>query len=171
VRGGRRSIGRGGGGGRPEAPPPPPPPPPPPAPAPPPHGHGARVIAATSDGEVDVLARAELREQLRWLARLTPSGVPLASALDRLAPDDLRGVETLLLVAPAWLDLDTDDVARAAAGLEDRVARVTCLVVAVDEDPGPVVRLSDALGARGLETRSWAVDGELADSLSVETPR
>jgi len=132
------------------------------------HGHGSRVLAATADGDVDVLARSELREQLRWLARVTPSGVPLPTALDLLGPDDLRGVETIVLLVPAWPDLDTGSMVAAAAGLKDRIARVACLAIAVDDDPAGARRLTDALDAAGLDRRTWPRDADLAEALAEE---
>jgi uncharacterized protein (DUF58 family) len=132
------------------------------------HGHGTRVIAALPDGEVDLLGRAELREQLRWLARLTPSGVSLAAAVDRLGPDDLRGVETVVLIASAWPDGVATGLADVAARLAERLTRVVCIAVAVGEDSGPAVHLAAALRAAGADARPWSLDSELTDALSSE---
>ena len=135
------------------------------------HGHGSRLVAATPDGEVDLLARAELREQLRWLARLTPTGVSLASTLERLAPTDLRGVETVILLAPAWPGAAPEQLAVAAGRLADRIEYVACVAIEVDGDDRASGRLVSTLEANGVDARTWAAEEDLADTLSVEAVR
>ena len=132
------------------------------------HGHGSRLIAATRDGEVDLLARAGLREQLRWLAGLTPSGVSLADTLERLGPEDLRGVETVVLIAPAWPDAGSSQLAQVAGRLADRIECVACLAIVDDDDgdPTPAPFLA-AMRERGVDVRPWAPDGSLPDALSA----
>ena len=66
------------------------------------HGSGARLLAAHPDREVDVLARADEREANRWLAGLEPGGPTLADVLGGLGTNDVRGVQSLLVVTPAW---------------------------------------------------------------------
>jgi uncharacterized protein (DUF58 family) len=133
------------------------------------HGHGSRLVAATREGGVDLLARAELREQLRWLARLPPSGVSLASTLGRLGPTDLRGVETVILLAPAWPDAAPGELATAAGRLADRIELVACVVIEVDDDALASARLVSTLWANGVDARAWTADADLADTLSAET--
>lgn len=124
------------------------------------HGHGARLAAAVGD-EVDVLARADEDAAMRWLARLEPSGIPLATALGRLGPEDLRGVETLVVVTPAW----KDRAPVALASALDRVAATRTVVVAVATGDAPldVSSLTEA----GIEVHAWARDEDLADALGA----
>ena len=64
-------------------------------------GHGVR-LAAASDGSVDVLARAEPRGMLAWLAELRAfGGMPLADVAPQLG-NHLRGIHTVLLAMPTW---------------------------------------------------------------------
>jgi len=135
------------------------------------HGHGSRLLAVTADGTVDVLARADLGEQLRWLARLAPTGVSLASTLDRVDPEDLRGLETIVLLVPAWPDQPPEPLVVAAATLTERIERVVCFAIAVDEDPEPSERLATALIGSGIDARAWAEDGDLAELVGMEAAR
>ena len=135
------------------------------------HGHGSRLIAAMPDGEIDILARADLHEQLRWLARLAPSGVSLAATLDRLGSDDLRGVETLVLLAPAWPGTPADGLAAAVRSLTDRLARVVGVTIAVADDVEPADGLARSLGAAGVDARPWGLDADLAEVLVAEPVR
>ena len=132
------------------------------------HGHGSRMIAASADGTVDVLTRADVPEQLRWLAKLTPSGVSLAATIDRLGSEDLRGVDTIVLLVPAWPDLQPEALAAEAATLTDRIERVVCLAIAVDDDAGPAGRLASTLARSGVDARSWTSDGDLAEIVATE---
>jgi uncharacterized protein (DUF58 family) len=123
------------------------------------HGHGARLVAAVGD-EVEVLARADEDDTLRWLARLRPSGVPLADAFGRLGPEELRGVETLVVVAPAWSrDLAALGPVLASAPAE----RVVLVAVATGEAPPD----PSALARAGVEVHVWADGQDLADALGV----
>lgn len=123
------------------------------------HGHGARLAAAVGD-EVDVLARADEDAAMRWLARLEPSGMPLATALARLGPEELRGVETLVVVAPAWADRDLAALAQALTGTA--AGRSVVVVVATDE-----VTDVSALAEAGIEVHPWALGQDLADALGA----
>jgi uncharacterized protein (DUF58 family) len=131
------------------------------------HGHGSRLVAATPGGEVDLLARVGLREQLRWLAKLTPTGISLAETIEGLGPDDLRGVETVVLVVPVWPDAPVTDLAAAAGGLADRIEYVACVAIVEGEDDPPAVGFIESLTDRGVDVRPWAPDGSLADALSA----
>ncbi len=124
------------------------------------HGHGARLIAAVGD-DVDVLTRADEETALRWLARLDPSGTPLAGVLERLGPNDLRGVETLVVVAPVW---DADGLATLAPSLgRGHTARTVVVAVATDDhDVDP-----SSLRAAGVEVHVWVPGKDLADALGV----
>jgi uncharacterized protein (DUF58 family) len=124
------------------------------------HGHGARMAAAVGSG-VDVLARADETETLRWLARLRPSGIPFAEALGRLGLEDLRGVETLVAIVPAWPGRDLADVASALA--ESPAGRVVAVVVGTAD--GPVA--TSALVGAGIEVHAWESGGDLADALGA----
>jgi hypothetical protein len=107
-----------------------------------------------------VLARADEDDALRWLARLRPSGVSLADAFGRLGPEELRGVETLVVVAPAWgRDLSTLGPVLASAPAE----RVVLVAVATGEGPSDTSALTQA----GVEVYPWADGQDLADALGV----
>ncbi len=87
-------------------------------------GHGARLAAAVGD-EVDVVSRADDAEMLRWLAELRPGGLALGQILARLDVDVLRGVGTIVVVAPAWPEgFDAGLASRLAALPADRVVFV-----------------------------------------------
>src|SRR6266513_2979148 len=51
---------------------------------------------------IDVLPRADRSEMFRWLASLQPSGIPLEATLDGLGPEDLRGIQTIVIALPIW---------------------------------------------------------------------
>ena len=90
-------------------------------------GHGARLLAATTDG-IDVVTREPADGMVRWLARLEPSGVTVAQALGSLDDDVLRGVETAVVITPAWSATGRSALEAAAARLPvDRVVVVAVL--------------------------------------------
>jgi len=128
------------------------------------HGHGSRLAAATADG-VDVIARSEERELLRWLAELTPSGVPLASATAELPVDATRGAETVVLVAPTWVSASAGSLVDAVDALADHVPRVVCLLVGTapsDQDDPALTEAGASLVAAGAEVYPWPTGGDLA---------
>jgi uncharacterized protein (DUF58 family) len=124
------------------------------------HGHGARLAAAVGD-EVDVLARADEDAAMRWLARLEPSGMPLDTALGHLGPEDLRGVETLVVVTPVWTDRALATLASAIAPMP--AARTVVVAVATGDVPVDLSSLAEA----GIEVHPWAQDEDLADALGA----
>ncbi|HSL10501.1 MAG TPA: DUF58 domain-containing protein [Actinomycetota bacterium] len=131
------------------------------------HGHGARLAAATSDG-LDVIARADEPEVLRWLAELEPSGVPLGPTTGDLPPAATRGVESVVLVAPGW-HASGPSIAAAAASFGAVVPRVACVVIGTGEDAASGVAADDALHdvgasliATGAEVYPWPVGADLA---------
>lgn len=124
------------------------------------HGHGARLAAATG-GDVEILARADEDAAMRWLARLTPSGMPFDRALQRLGAEELRGLETLVAVFPAWKERDLGRLAEAFAQMP--VGRVVAVPVAVDDQPVDATVLRDA----GIETHPWLLDQDLAEALGA----
>src|SRR5207302_4712865 len=64
-------------------------------------GHGTRLVTAP-DGQPRVLARVDLADLLVHLGRLEPTqGRPLAAVLDD-AGDELRGIETAVIVFAPW---------------------------------------------------------------------
>jgi uncharacterized protein (DUF58 family) len=132
------------------------------------HGHGARLAAASPDGHVDVLARAEEREVLRWLGSLDPTGVPVATVAQRLGLADLRGAETVVLVAAAW---EGTDLSAAVGRLAASVPRVVLVVVGTGSDRDRRDDALDAVAARsaasGVETYAWPVGSELSDVLEA----
>jgi uncharacterized protein (DUF58 family) len=126
------------------------------------HGHGVRIAAALPDREVEVLARADGGELLRWLARLRPSGLPLPTVLDRLGPEELRGVETVVVAFPAWRDRGRTpilDAAERVGALVDRVVLVPVLLDVAATIPEEV--------RPGVEVRPWRPDEDLAVCLGA----
>jgi uncharacterized protein (DUF58 family) len=120
-------------------------------------GHGARLAAATTHG-IDVVTREPTDGMRRWLARLTSSGVPLTRTLRGLGDDALRGVETAVVVTPAWSVGDRPALEAAASRLPlDRV-----VVVAVLEAEEELPSLDAA------EVVAWRPDQELADAFAAD---
>ncbi len=128
------------------------------------HGVGARLVGALADGEVDVVGRLAEADMLRWLARLAPSGRSLASVAATLVGPVLRGVETAVVVLPAWADAEVTNKCAWARDLSSAVARVVAIVVAVDGGDPPVA-LADRLRAEGVEAYPWAMNEPLAGAL------
>jgi uncharacterized protein (DUF58 family) len=98
-------------------------------------GHGTRLIGAGPDGEVEILARLEGSELLRWLARLRPSGFPIGPLLERLGAEELRGVESVVVTFPAWRDRDPAALLGAAGRLTSFVDRVVLVPVLLGDAP------------------------------------
>ncbi|HUL85488.1 MAG TPA: DUF58 domain-containing protein [Actinomycetota bacterium] len=126
------------------------------------NGHGVRLAGALPDRTVDVLGRTDGRELLEWLARLRPSGVPLPTVLDRLGPEEFRGVETLVVAFPAWRDRDRVPVLDAAVRASAVVERVVLVPVLLD-----VVGTLAEETHPGVEIRPWRVDQDLAACLGA----
>ena len=130
-------------------------------------GHGARLAAATGPNEIDVLARAEDRDLLRWLARLVPSGTGLTDVVAGLGTSELRGVETVVVAFPAWRDVDDSRLAALLSALP--VARVVAVPVGLQDGEGrgaDLHALAAALRAAGVDTRPWLPGGHLAEVLT-----
>jgi uncharacterized protein (DUF58 family) len=130
-------------------------------------GHGVRPIAAVGGG-AEVLHRADGPEVLRWLARLEPSGVALADVVRGLAPADLRGVDTLVVVMPTWRRADAETLAAALADVPAR--RIVAVLVGLGEDEAPDAdpgSLAEVLQRAGVETRIWRRDEDLAEVLGA----
>jgi uncharacterized protein (DUF58 family) len=133
-------------------------------------GQGTRLVAAIPGGALDVLTRADETDLLRWLARLEPSGVPLGNALEKFGGADLRGVESVVVVAPAWGK--DERLATHIAELAARVSSVVCVVVGVapvGERDEELERTAGALRAVGTDTAAWAAGGNLAVALEALT--
>jgi uncharacterized protein (DUF58 family) len=125
-------------------------------------GQGARIAAAVGD-DVDLLARADEDAAMRWLALLEPSGMPLSAALGLLGPQALRGVATLVALAPAWPGRDLGGLAPALAATA--ADRVVVVVVRVDDRPIDTGGLTRA----GIEVHTWS-DGEDLGEVLGATP-
>jgi len=128
------------------------------------HGQGARLIAARLDLGVDVLPRADRSEMLRWLANLQPSGIPLEAALGGLGPEELRGIQTILIALPVWDRRERDGLYDDVRRLVHLVPRVVCVLVeAAATAPGPV---ADGVAATGADVRRWGPADDLAEAMS-----
>jgi uncharacterized protein (DUF58 family) len=131
-------------------------------------GHGSRLVAATARDQVGVLARADDRDQLRWLARLAPSGMRLTDVVAGLGAGDLRGVETVVVAFPAWRDVEVGGLGNALSRLP--VARVVAVPVALADGEGraaDVATLAAALRGAGVDVRPWLPGADLADALGA----
>jgi len=90
------------------------------------NGHGVRMLGAR-DGRLDVIARASGPALLGWLAELPAFGAMTLREVAGAAPPHLRGVETVLVVLPAWRA--NAGAAEAIAPLAGAVDRLGAIVV------------------------------------------
>jgi uncharacterized protein (DUF58 family) len=136
-------------------------------------GHGARLVAGTDDGP-EVLNRADADELLRYLARVGPAGAPFAELLAGL-DQELRGVETLVLVAPTWRANGAAGPLPGAIGdLADRFPTVVVILVTTDPEESGRSALDDAgtdalagaLRAAGADVVTWGAGQDLAARLA-----
>jgi len=136
-------------------------------------GHGARLIAG-AEGGPEVLSRADEDELLRYLALVTPGGPSFGDLLSGLGPE-LRGVETVVLVAPTWAANAADGAVPAAvAGLADRMPTVVVILVATEPeesgrralDEAGIGALAGALRAAGADVVNWGEGQDLAARLA-----
>lgn len=136
-------------------------------------GHGARLVAGTDDGP-EVLSRADADELLRYLARVGPAGAPFAELLAGL-DQELRGVETLVLVAPTWrANGAAGPLPGAIADLADRFPTVVVILVTTDPEESGRAALDDAgtdalagaLRAAGADVVTWGAGQDLAARLA-----
>jgi len=133
------------------------------------HGQGARLIAARPGLGIDVLPRADRSEMFRWLANLEPSGVPLETVLGGLGPEDLRGIQTVVVALPVWGRGErprlNDDVRR----LVQLVPRVVCVLAEPASADADAV--AGGLAAAGADVRRWGPADDLADVMSHQGVR
>ena len=136
-------------------------------------GHGARLVAGGETGP-DVLGRADEDELLRYLAHVRPAGPSFADLLAELGPE-LRGVETVMLVAPTWRANAADGTLPAAvASLADRIPTVVTILVSTDPeesgrgalDDAAAEELARALRAAGADVVTWGEGQDLAARLA-----
>ena len=73
-----------------------------------------------------------------------------------------------MLLVPVWPDMRPDVVAGRVATLTERIERLVCLGIAIDDDPAPAERLMAALAGSGVDARTWTPHGDLAEILSAE---
>ena len=136
-------------------------------------GHGARLVVGTADGP-EVVGRADEDELLRYLGRVEAAGSSFAHLVAGL-DEELRGVETVVLVAPTWRANATDGpLPGAVADLAGRFPTVVVILVASDPD-GPdrrslgddaVEDLAVALRAAGADAVTWGEGQDLAARLA-----
>ena len=89
-------------------------------------GVGVRLAAATPQGPT-VVSRSSTLALHRWLARVVASDVPAATAIGWLAGDAVRGVGTLVAIAPA--DAIDDDGGAALAALARAIPWVVLVTI------------------------------------------
>jgi hypothetical protein len=128
-----------------------------------------RRIAAHPGLGIDVLPRVDRSEMFRWLAKLEPSGVPLEEVLAGLGPEDLRGIQTLVIAFPNWGGGERPRWDGDVRRLVRLVPRVVCVLAEPDAgEAGPVV---EALSAAGADVRRWGPADDLAEAMSREEVR
>jgi len=127
-------------------------------------GAGVRLSAAGEDGPA-LVARTHHLEYHRWLARLTPTGIPAATALGWLVGGPLQGVGTLVATF-AVREGRTLDALREV--VEELVAEVPRVVLV------PVVSVPDTtvwtqLRAAGAQVLPWAAGDALGTALGARS--
>ena len=136
-------------------------------------GHGARLVAGGADGP-EMLSRADEDELLRYLAYVRPAGPSFAGLLEGLEPE-LRGIETVVLVAPTWSANGADGTLPAViAELAERIPTVVTILVATDREESGRVALDEvsaealarALRAAGSDVVTWGEGQDLAACLA-----
>jgi hypothetical protein len=105
----------------------------------------------------------------RWLAKLEPSGVPLEEVLAGLGPEDLRGIQTLVIAFPPWGRGKRPRLAGDVRRLVRLVPRVVCVLA--EQDGGEAAPVGEALSAAGAGVRRWGPAGDLAEAMSREEIR
>ena len=122
----------------------------------------------------EVLSRADPDELLRYLARVGPAGAPFAELLAGL-DQELRGVETLVLVVPTWrANGAAGPLPGAIAELADRFPTVVVILVTTDPEESGRAALDDAgtdalagaLRAAGADVVTWGAGQDLAARLA-----
>lgn len=112
-------------------------------------GAGVRLAAAAETG-MTLASRAGMQALHRWLARLSTSDVPAATAIGWLGGDATRGVGTLVAVAgPGALEPEATASLAALGRVVPRIVLVTIAdVPPLETDPG--FDVVPWLGADGL---------------------
>jgi hypothetical protein len=118
---------------------------------------------------VDVLPRADRSELFRWLAKLEPSGVRLEEVLAALGPEDLRGIQTLVIAFPLWGRGERPQLEGDVRRLVRLVPRVVCVLA--EPGAGEAGPVAEALTVVGADVRRWSPDGDLAEAMSLQEVR
>ncbi|MDP9300123.1 MAG: hypothetical protein M3P43_04390, partial [Actinomycetota bacterium] len=118
---------------------------------------------------IDVLPRADRSEMFRWLAKLEPSGVPLEAVLGGLGPEDLRGIQTVVIALPVWGQRERPGLYGDVRRLVQLVPRVVCVLA----EPAAVdgSRVAEGLAAAGADVRRWGPADDLAEAMSRQGVR
>ena len=127
-------------------------------------GAGVRLSAAGEDGPA-LVARTHHIEYHRWLARLTPTGIPAATALSWLLGGPLQGVGTLVATFSVWEGRPLDALRDVAEELVAEVPRVVLV---------PVVGVADTtvwtpLRAAGAQVLPWVEGDALGTALGTRS--
>jgi hypothetical protein len=125
-------------------------------------GAGVRLAAAGADGPA-LVARTHHLEYHRWLARLTPTGIPAATALGWLLGGPMQGVGTLVATFSVWEGRPLDALREVVEELVAEVPRVVLV---------PVVGVTDItvwtpLRATGAQVLPWAEGDALGTALGA----
>jgi hypothetical protein len=134
-------------------------------PRPPARGTGGRAPPPPPPGlGIDVLSRADRSEMARWLAKLEPSGVPLEAVLAGLGPEDLRGIQTLVIAFPVWHRGERPRLEGDVGRLARLVPRVVCVLA--EPGAGEAGPEAEALRTAGADVRRWGPADDLAEAMS-----
>ena len=140
-------------------------------------GHGARIVTG-SDGDADVLSRADEDEILERLALVEAgNGDGFASMVAELGPA-LRGVQTAVVVFPTWSANGPETLPAALERLSEQIPRVVAVPVVVDArdttrdslDEVAFAGLEQRMRAAGASVYPWRVGETLAAALGQERP-
>ena len=140
-------------------------------------GHGARIVTG-SDGDADVLSRADEDEILERLALMEAGNRDgFAAMVAELGPA-LRGVQTAVVVFPTWSANGPETLPAALESLAEQIPRVVAVPIVVDArdttrdslDEVAIAGLEQRMRAAGASVYPWRVGETLAAALGQERP-
>ena len=86
-----------------------------------------------------------------------------------LGPEDLRGIQTLVIAFPIWDSRERPRLARDVGRLVRLVPRVVCVLA--EPDAGEAAPVREPLTAAGADVRRWGPADDLAEAMSREEVR
>ena len=140
-------------------------------------GHGARIVTG-SDGDADVLSRADEDEILERLALVEAGNRDGFAAMVADLGPALRGVQTAVVVFPTWSANGPETLPAALERLAEQIPRVVAVPIVVDPrditrdslDEVAIAGLEQRMRAAGASVYPWRVGETLAAALGQERP-